>query len=268
VHRGSLQDPVTHISFLPMRAKLTSVNGDGSVLSYTFEGEGEVQITLPKDAVYFQFTGADAVETLGPNLVAMRFNSFGTHSGAVTLAPDGDADGIPDAIDNCPLVANPGQEDGDGDGVGDVCDNCISTPNADQADADTDGFGDVCDNCVNTPNVDQADVDTDGFGDVCDNCTSVANGSSTFPAGDPRIQRDTDGDGFGNICDADLSGDLAVNLTDYSQFRSAFGKPVVPSTLTDHADFNGDGFVNLSDYSLFRASFGKAPGPSGLNPVP
>jgi len=59
-----------------------------------------------------------------------------------------------------------------------------------------------------------------------------------------------------------------VNLTDYSQFRSAFGQPVVPSTLTDHADFNGDGFVNLSDYSIFRASFGKAPGPSGLNPVP
>ena len=221
-HLGIAEDLVTHISALPMRAKLISVNGDGSVLSYMFEGEGEVQITLPKDAVYFQFTGADAVSTPGPNLVAMAFNTVGTHSGTVTLAPDGDTDGVPDAIDNCPLVANPGQEDVDGDGIG----------------------------------------------DACDNCTLVANGSN-FPAGDPRIQRDTDGDGFGNICDADLvnTDNLnIVNLSDYSQFRSAFGKPAIPTTLTDHADFNGDGVVNLSDYSIFRSSFGKAPGPSGLNP--
>lgn len=35
---------------------------------------------------------------------------------------DEDGDGVPDACDDCPHVANPGQEDGDGDGVGDVCD--------------------------------------------------------------------------------------------------------------------------------------------------
>lgn len=37
---------------------------------------------------------------------------------------DTDGDGIPDAVDNCPAVSNPGQEDTDGDGVGDVCDSC------------------------------------------------------------------------------------------------------------------------------------------------
>ena len=38
------------------------------------------------------------------------------------LPPDGDADGVPDASDNCPGVANPGQADADGDAIGDACD--------------------------------------------------------------------------------------------------------------------------------------------------
>ncbi len=60
---------------------------------------------------------------------------------------DADDDGVPDVIDNCPNIYNPGQEDGDGDGIGDVCDNCPGVYNPGQEDVDLDGKGDACDNC-------------------------------------------------------------------------------------------------------------------------
>jgi len=80
---------------------------------------------------------------------------------------DSDDDGWPNGVDNCPAVANVGQEDGDGDTIGDACDNCPTTANADQADGDDDTIGDACDNCPTTANTDQADSDGDGTGDAC-----------------------------------------------------------------------------------------------------
>jgi choice-of-anchor B domain-containing protein len=58
--------------------------------------------------------------------------------------PDGDADEVPDASDNCVKLANAEQEDGDKDGAGDACDNCPDLANADQVDGDEDGVGDAC----------------------------------------------------------------------------------------------------------------------------
>ena len=47
-------------------------------------------------------------------------------AGAVERSPDpvldADGDGVLDAGDNCPSVANPGQDDVDGDALGDACD--------------------------------------------------------------------------------------------------------------------------------------------------
>jgi len=44
--------------------------------------------------------------------------------------PDTDQDGIIDGCDNCPTVANPGQQDGDGDGIGNACENDSPTCDA------------------------------------------------------------------------------------------------------------------------------------------
>lgn len=39
--------------------------------------------------------------------------------------PDGDGDGIPDNVDNCPTVSNPNQLDANGNGIGDACESCV-----------------------------------------------------------------------------------------------------------------------------------------------
>ncbi len=58
---------------------------------------------------------------------------------------DADCDGVANEPDNCPNVANPGQQESDGDNIGDSCDNCSLNANPSQADCDNDGIGDACD---------------------------------------------------------------------------------------------------------------------------
>src|SRR5579864_6352400 len=73
----------------------------------------------------------------------------------LSYTDDMDGDGIPDAQDNCPFVANRDQLDTDADGVGDACDNCPTIANPTQLDTNGNGVGDVCD----------PDLDGDGIPD-------------------------------------------------------------------------------------------------------
>lgn len=128
---------------------------------------------------------------------------------------DTDEDGVWDDQDNCPLLANQGQEDYDEDSVGDACDNCPEHANVDQENTDGDSYGDACDNCPAVANDDQLDNDNDGIGDICDpdddndgvedqndNCQYNANSD----------QKDFDNDGLGAVCDADDDSD-GVDVT-------------------------------------------------------
>ena len=133
---------------------------------------------------------------------------------ATAFLADTDNDGIPDYKDNCPKLANPGQQDTDpgaticglsGDQQGVSTNDCVTQPPGD-------GVGDACDNCPAALNPDQEDSDattrcsvqpesmgggikcipvSDGYGDACDNCPYVFNAD----------QKDTDHDGVGDACD-------------------------------------------------------------------
>ncbi len=157
-----------------------------------------------------------------------------------TAIPDQDGDGIPDADDNCPDVANPDQADTDQDGLGDACSsercdgldnngdgvvdenfpdddsdgvaNCVDDcKNDPDNDADQDGLCGDEDNCPDTANEDQTDSDSDGMGDACDPCPTdnpndtdtddVCDSTDNCPETANTDQADTDGDGMGDACD-------------------------------------------------------------------
>lgn len=162
----------------------------------------------------------------------------------ITVAPaDADNDGVPDSTDNCPLIANSGQENNDADALGDVCDpdddndgvldvsdNCTLVANANQEDNDSDSIGDVCDpdddndtvadgmdNCPFVANTDQSDLDNDAAGDLCDpddDNDGVADVSDNCPVTANPNQLNTDNDAFGDLCDPDDDNDGVADGSD------------------------------------------------------
>jgi len=137
---------------------------------------------------------------------------------------DNDADGVCDALDNCPGISNADQANGDGDLYGDACDNCPGIANSDQTDTDQDGIGDECDICPQNYDPGQEDADGDGVGDLCDNCIDTPNPD----------QADSDDDGVGDAC-ARKCGDAYTLWPTYSKvvlrrIRAVMGMPMMSPT--------------------------------------
>lgn len=198
---------------------LVAEAGFGSRKSYVHVFSGA------NGALAYSFPGDAALDTYGEGLASAGDTDNDGYDNIIVGKPgadhvwvysctDSDGDGVPDLLDNCPLVYNPGQEDGDGDGVGDVCDICPNDYDPGQEDGDGDGIGDACDNCPEDYNPTQEDVDNDGVGDACDNCWLVYNPG----------QEDDDSDDIGNVCDnctaianpdqSDVDGDEVGDVCD------------------------------------------------------
>jgi hypothetical protein len=140
---------------------------------------------------------------------------------------DPDGDGIPNATDNCPIVANASQDNVNVDQetvrVGDDCSGFDKSGKRTIPDQDLDGVTDASDNCLWYPNplapgeTTPTDIDRDGIGDACERIAPVV-----LPNGRLTIECD-------NVTFDALPSKVAF-------FRIDFGRPGV---LACDAGFTG-----------------------------
>ena len=97
-----------------------TIAGGHDIVTYRwdFESDGIVDLESNEPVVHYTYPALfDGQLTLEVEDDAGRTS---TATLPVTVSRDGDR--VPDELDNCPLVANTGQQDYDNDGLGDLCD--------------------------------------------------------------------------------------------------------------------------------------------------
>ena len=198
----------------------TNGNGIGDVCDVDLDGDG-----IPdKHADLSPMTAAEIAMRLGDNCpsipngkqvitcVANVPNCAKIATIGDACNPDIDGDGVPNAVDNCPLFANADQSvkptdptvfatdctgiDTDGDGVPDFRDNCPTIKNPDQLDTNHNGIGDACDPDIDGDGVADKHADLTAFtvaeiaAGKMDNCPTVPN----------HDQLDSTNSGIGDAC--------------------------------------------------------------------
>jgi hypothetical protein len=197
-------------------------------------------------------SGELGVHRIGTLVVSAAGTGSVTVSGNLYVTASLAAANVPTAV--TALATAVGGVDTDGDGIPDASDNCPTIANANQADSDSDGVGDLCDNCVNVPNPRPVG---------CFTSTSCGQWA-TLTGG----QRDDDHDGYGNRCDAKFSGTGLVGNTDVGEVRAANNKGRATDTcgasgLRPCAIYDldeTDAIIGASDTGLARSLTNKLPG--------
>ncbi len=85
IRLGNTPDDVTRISALPMRARLLAVTGDGNELDFTFDGEGEVEITLSTAMQNNVSVSGPASFDEQQGVLTLQFDNAGVHSVSLRL---------------------------------------------------------------------------------------------------------------------------------------------------------------------------------------
>jgi endo-1,4-beta-xylanase len=163
---------------------------------------------------------------------------------------DADVDGIRDDNGSCTRISNPCR-----DGVTVGCyDNCPNVANPGQEDQDDDTIGDACDICPTDP---LNDSDGDGFCAAEDNCPAVANPGQEDGSCVGGIWQAHVPDGIGNTCQ-DSDGDLLTDSYELDTGRD----PCVPAiAIVPDIKANGmDGTVVVSQGDNLTVTISIDPG--------
>ena len=191
-------------------------------MDYTWRNDGSIYMPGKLDYAIISDAAVEAVHMFGlqtQDMTPERLATYGLQSGdtwsasdhlpiVVDLAlpggqvEDADEDGVPDGLDNCADIPNPGQEDFNANGLGDACE-----------DSDLDGILDFLELAAGTDPLLQ---DTDGDG--------LTDGAEINIFGTSPLAYDTNGNGLsdaldllasgGSGCQGDLNGDNAVTVVD------------------------------------------------------
>jgi syndecan 4 len=188
-------------------------------------------------------------------------------------AADTDGDGVPDEVDNCPSVYNPGQENTDSgpppSGTGGIG-NGIGIPGDDVTIPNGDSFGDACDDDLDNDGLLNAS-DTDPGGDITydDNNDGTWKGTGDDgPSWDANMNGKRDGVDTCTGSTADTDGDGLKDRWETCKWGT--NPNVIDSDgdglgdCVEAADVNGDGIVDFvvdalsyADAALLGASFGR-----------